>query len=154
MKAKKILIYFKMDVREDAEIKLKCCWLKITYYSLIAHKLVSFVIFILPGTQYCGCRKSLLKHLVSLLDCCGRLSEVSKWAGTQYFYPSEIVHSTGRNYWTPPKLVVVKTTSTMVDDRLVKYFYKKLMITSIAEFSHSNRTTASRPSWWDIYSLF
>ena len=29
-------------------------------------------------------------------------------------------------------------------------FHKKLMITSIAEFSHSNRTTASRPSWWDI----
>ena len=25
-------------------------------------------------------------------------------------------------------------------------FHKKLMITSIAEFSHSNRTTASRPS--------
>ena len=23
---------------------------------------------------------------------------VSKWAGTQYFYPSEIVYSTGRNY--------------------------------------------------------
>jgi hypothetical protein len=23
---------------------------------------------------------------------------VSKWAGTQYFYPPEIVHSTGRNY--------------------------------------------------------
>jgi hypothetical protein len=29
-------------------------------------------------------------------------------------------------------------------------FHKKLMIMSIAEFSHSNRTTASRPSWWDI----
>jgi hypothetical protein len=29
-------------------------------------------------------------------------------------------------------------------------FHKKLMITSIAEISHSNRTTASRPSWWDI----
>ena len=26
------------------------------------------------------------------------------------------------------------------------FFIKKLMITSIAEFSHSNRTTASRPS--------
>jgi hypothetical protein len=36
----------------------------------------------------------------------------------------------------PPKLAVVKTTNTM--------------ITSIAEFSHLNRTTASRPSWWDI----
>ena len=23
---------------------------------------------------------------------------VSKWAGTRYFYPSEIVYSTGRNY--------------------------------------------------------
>jgi hypothetical protein len=35
-------------------------------------------------------------------------------------------------------------------DRLVDIFHKKLMITSIAEFSHSNLTTASRPSWWDI----
>ena len=26
---------------------------------------------------------------------------VSKWAGTRYFYPSEIMYSTGRNYWTP-----------------------------------------------------
>ena len=26
---------------------------------------------------------------------------VSKWAGTRYFYPPEIVYSTGRNYWTP-----------------------------------------------------
>jgi hypothetical protein len=36
--------------------------------------------------------------------------------------------------------------------RMKRYniFHKKLMITSIAEFSHSNRTTASRPSWWDI----
>jgi hypothetical protein len=25
---------------------------------------------------------------------------VSKWAGTRYFYPSEIVYNTGRNYWT------------------------------------------------------
>jgi hypothetical protein len=31
------------------------------------------------------------------------------------------VYSTGRNYWTPPKLAVVKTTSTMVD-MLVEYF--------------------------------
>jgi hypothetical protein len=23
---------------------------------------------------------------------------ISKWAGTQYFYPSDIVYSTGRNY--------------------------------------------------------
>ena len=50
---------------------------------------------------------------------------VSKWAGTRYFYPSEIVYSTGRNYWTPPKLAVVKTTSTMVD-RLVEYFSWKI----------------------------
>ena len=46
---------------------------------------------------------------------------VSKWAGTRYFYPPEIVYSTGRNYWTPPKLAVIKTKSTMVD-RLVEYF--------------------------------
>jgi hypothetical protein len=26
------------------------------------------------------------------------LTEVSKWAGTRYFYPPEIVYSTGRNY--------------------------------------------------------
>ena len=31
-------------------------------------------------------------------------------------------------------------------DGLWNIFHKKLMITSIAEFSHSNRTTASRPS--------
>ena len=29
---------------------------------------------------------------------------VSKWAGTRYFYPPEIVYSTGRNYWTPPQI--------------------------------------------------
>ena len=40
---------------------------------------------------------------------------------------------------TPPKLAVVKTTSTI---GLWNIFHKKLMITSIAEFSHSNRTTA------------
>ena len=42
---------------------------------------------------------------------------------------------------TPPKkkLAVVKTTSTM---GLWNIFHKKLMITSIAEFSHSNRKTA------------
>ena len=67
------------------------------------------------------------------------LAGVSKWAGTRYFYPSEIVYSTGRNYWTPPKLAVVKTTSTI---GLWNIFHKKLMITSIAEFSHSNRKTA------------
>jgi hypothetical protein len=39
----------------------------------------------------------------------------------------------------PPKLAVVKTTSTI---GLWNIFNKKLMITSIAEFSHSNRTTA------------
>ena len=45
----------------------------------------------------------------------------------------------------PPqkKLAVVKTTSTI---GLWNIFHKKLMITSIAEFSHSNRTTASRLS--------
>jgi hypothetical protein len=43
------------------------------------------------------------------------------YTGTRYFYPPEIVYSTGRNYWTPQKLAVVKTTSTMVD-RLVEYF--------------------------------
>jgi hypothetical protein len=45
----------------------------------------------------------------------------------------------------PPKLAVVKTTSTW-STGLWNIFHKKLMITSIAEFSHSNRTTASRPS--------
>ena len=79
----------------------------------------------------------------------GRSPGISKWAGTRYFYPSEIVYSTGRNYWTPPQLAVVKTTSTI---DLWNIFHKKLMITSIAEFSHSNRTTASQPSWWDIPS--
>jgi hypothetical protein len=64
---------------------------------------------------------------------------VSKWAGTRYFYPSKIVYSIGRNYWTPPpKLAVVKTTSTI---GLWNIFHKKLMITSIAEFSHSKRKT-------------
>ena len=57
----------------------------------------------------------------------------------RYFYPSEIVYCTGRNYRSPPKLAVVKTTSTI---GLWNIFHKKLMITSIAEFLHSNRTTA------------
>jgi hypothetical protein len=26
------------------------------------------------------------------------MAGVSKWAGTRYFYPPEIVYSTGRNY--------------------------------------------------------
>jgi hypothetical protein len=43
----------------------------------------------------------------------------------------------------PPKLAVVKTISTI---GLWNIFHKKLMIMSIAEFSHSNRTTASRSS--------
>jgi hypothetical protein len=47
---------------------------------------------------------------------------------TRYFYPPEIVYSTGRNYWTPQKLAVVKTTSTMVD-RLVEYFSDHTYIT-------------------------
>jgi hypothetical protein len=38
-----------------------------------------------------------------------------------------------------PKLAVVKTTSTM---GLWNIFHKKILITSIAEFSHSNRKTA------------
>jgi hypothetical protein len=37
------------------------------------------------------------------------------------------------------KLAVVKTTGTI---GLWNIFHKKIMITSIAEFSHSNRTTA------------
>jgi hypothetical protein len=83
----------------------------------------------------------------TLSNAFSKSTGVSKWAGIRYFYPSEIVYSTGRNYWTPPKLAVVKTTSMI---GLWNIFHKKLMITSIAEFSHSNRTTASRPSWWDI----
>ena len=43
----------------------------------------------------------------------------------------------------PPRLAVVKTTSTI---GLWNIFHKKLVVTSIAEFSHTNRTTASRPS--------
>ena len=39
----------------------------------------------------------------------------------------------------PPILAVVKTTSTI---GLWNISHKKLMITSIAEFSHSNRKTA------------
>ena len=31
-------------------------------------------------------------------DISHTLTGVSKWAGTQYFYPPEIVYSTGRNY--------------------------------------------------------
>jgi hypothetical protein len=46
--------------------------------------------------------------------------------------PAEITEPT-------PKLAVVKTTSTI---GLWNIFHKKLMITSVAEFSHSNRTTA------------
>jgi hypothetical protein len=39
----------------------------------------------------------LTLHRHSRQDSAG----VSKWAGTRYFYPPEIVYSTGRNYWTP-----------------------------------------------------
>jgi hypothetical protein len=65
------------------------------------------------------------------------LSGVSKWAGTftrlrSCIVPAEITEP-------PPKLAVVKTTSTI---GLWNIFHKKLMITSVAEFSHSNRTTA------------
>ena len=82
------------------------------------------------------------------------ITEISKWVGTWYFYPSEIVYSTGRNYWTP-KIIGgpmacgqwflcldsgnFKTTSPI---GLWNIFHKKLMITSIAEFSHSSQTTA------------
>ena len=31
----------------------------------------------------------------------GLYAGFSKWAGTRYFYPPDIVYSTGRNYWTP-----------------------------------------------------
>jgi hypothetical protein len=45
---------------------------------------------------------------------------VSKWDGTRYFYPPEIVYSTGRNYWTP-KISGGQNHKYMVD-RLVEYF--------------------------------
>jgi hypothetical protein len=77
------------------------------------------------------------------------LSGVSKWAGTRYFYPPEIVYSTGRNYWTPQNYRWSKP-QVRWSIGLWNIFHKKLMITSIAEFSHSNRTTASWPSWWNI----
>jgi hypothetical protein len=69
-------------------------------------------------TLYCFC-------IYVLLSLALTKTGVSKWARTRYFYPPEIVYSTGRNYWTPPKLAVVKTTSTMVD-RLVEYFSWKI----------------------------
>jgi hypothetical protein len=62
-------------------------------------------------------------------------SGVSKWAGTRYFYPC-IVRAEITETPPPPKLAVVKTTSTI---GLWNIFHKKLMITSIAEFSHSNQ---------------
>ena len=43
---------------------------------------------------------------------------VSKWAGTRYFYPSEIVYSTGRNYWNPK----ISGGQNHKYDRLVEYF--------------------------------
>jgi hypothetical protein len=52
------------------------------------------------------------------------------------------VYSTGRNYRTPPKLAVVKTTSTI---GLWNIFHKRLMITSISEFSHSNQSFTLSP---------
>ena len=47
------------------------------------------------------------------------LAGVSKWAGTRYFYPSEIVYSTGRNYWTSPK---ISGGQNHKYDWLVEYF--------------------------------
>jgi hypothetical protein len=46
---------------------------------------------------------------------------VSKQAGTQYFYPSEIVYSTGRNYWTPPQKKISGGQNHRYD-WLVEYF--------------------------------
>ena len=70
------------------------------------------------------------------------LAGVSKWSGTRYFYPSEIVYSTGKNYWTPENL---RWSKPQVRLACGIFFIKKLMITSIAEFSHSNFE-----SWRDI----
>jgi hypothetical protein len=48
-------------------------------------------------------------------------SGVSKWAGTRYFYPSEIVYSTGRNYWNPPSPQISGGQNHKYD-RLMEYF--------------------------------
>jgi hypothetical protein len=36
--------------------------------------------------------------LANKLSLTLKVTGVSKWAGTRYFYPPEIVYSTGRNY--------------------------------------------------------
>ena len=85
--------------------------------------------------------KGMLDRLVKIVD-----EKIKAGSGTQGFQsgpvpgtftrlrscivPAEITEP------PPPKIAVVKTTSTI---GLWNIFHKKLMITSIAEFSHSNQ---------------
>ena len=88
------------------------------------------------SSSYSGNNRS---HHLKTNHLQGNSTGVLKWAVPGTFtrlrsciVPAEITEP-------PPKLAVVKTTSTI---GLWNIFHKKLMITSIAEFSHSNRTTA------------
>ena len=47
------------------------------------------------GLMVNNVRSSLIKRQPNSVY---KLSGVSKWASTRYFYPPEIVYSTGRNY--------------------------------------------------------
>ena len=85
----------------------------------------------------CRLSRSLCRLFLSSSDLISLYTGVSKWAGTftrlrSCIVPVEITEP-------PKKLAVVKTTGTI---GLWNIFHNKLMITSIAEFSHSNRTTA------------
>ena len=48
------------------------------------------------GVAYLEINKLPCLHEIDISKCIN--AGVSKWAGTRYFYPPEIVHSTGRNY--------------------------------------------------------
>ena len=62
------------------------------------HTYDNYIILTLPQYNW-NIAESGVKHHNP--NPCYPYSGFSKWAGTWYFYPPEIVYSTGRNYWTP-----------------------------------------------------
>jgi hypothetical protein len=94
-------------------------------YRILVSNIMPYRILVSNIMPYRTLLSNIMPYRILVSNIMPYRTGVLKWAGTRYFYPPEIVYSTGRNYWTPPpkkkKLAVVKTTSTMVD-RLVEYF--------------------------------
>ena len=68
------------------------------------------------------CSNTIYSALLELYQRAG----VLKWAGTRYLYPSEIVHSTVRNYWIPPPKKKICCGQNHKYDTLVEYFSYKI----------------------------